>query len=112
IDERGVGGEDGVHFQLVLEEARLEAVEPRIDEDGLVAEGDLPAIGAEPREVDTGRTRPAPTRRRLHAFRCAGREQRPSHVRSGREGPPPRLPPGSLAGTTPHPRSTYRSPLG
>src|SRR5262249_47177189 len=72
-------------LQLVLEEARLEAIEPGIDEDGLVAEGDLPAIGAEPREVDTGRTRPAPTWRRLRAFRCAGREQRPPQVRGSRD---------------------------
>jgi len=44
IDERGVGREQPLVVELVLEEARLEAVEPWIDQDGLVAEGDLPAV--------------------------------------------------------------------
>jgi len=79
IDQRRVRGQHGVVVQPVLQEAGLEAVEPRVDEDRPVAERDLPAVGAEPLEAHAGRAGAAAARWRLgalghprHAQRAAG----------------------------------------
>src|SRR5207249_11115628 len=54
-DQRLVERQRRVRVELAGEEPRVEAAEPGVKENRLVAEGDFPAVGAEPLEADTRR---------------------------------------------------------
>src|SRR5262249_49093554 len=76
IDQRRVGRQNGVGVELVLQKPGREAIEPRIEQDGLASEADLPTIRAEPREVYSRAAGAPPGRRGLRALGDARQQQR------------------------------------
>jgi hypothetical protein len=89
--DKGLFDLDGrVRVELAGEKPGVETTKPGVDEDGFVGERDLPPVGAEPLEVDSGRTRPAAPGCCLRALGDPGEQQgfRPVDGRgrdSGRE---------------------------
>jgi hypothetical protein len=99
VDDRLLDLDGRVRTELPSEEACVEAAEPGIEENRLVLERDLPAIGTEPLQVDASGTRAAALRRRVGALGDTREQQRLAPVdggrsQAGREAGPEELSPG------------------
>src|SRR5262249_21418921 len=68
IDDGLLDFESGTRVEFPREEPGVETTEPWIEENGLVSERDLPAVGPEPRHLDASGPRATARRRRLRAF--------------------------------------------
>ena len=75
IDQALVGRDRRVRVELAAEESAVETAEPGIDEDGLPAEGDLPAVRAEPLEPHPASARSTALGRGLGSLREPGEHQ-------------------------------------
>src|SRR5690348_16021382 len=76
IDHAGLERQQCVWIGLATEEPRFGPTEPRVDEDRPIAEANLPAVRAEPSEIDAGGSRPTTRRCRLSALSHARRQHR------------------------------------